>query len=114
MKHFVTLLAMVALLNLGVASYGVAGTVKKQPLQVQEMVALQEMQVADYQDIEDIEAGLKDGYGILVLLLVIGVGYLIVEQLNEDDDDESKRSPSSVAATATTTTPSSTDSTGTQ
>ena len=86
MKHFVTLLAMAALLNFSVAGYSVAGTVKKQPLQVQEMVALQEKQAADHQDIEDIEAGLKDGYGILVLLLVVGVGYLIYDQSKDNDD----------------------------
>ena len=85
MKHFVTLLAMVTLLNMSVAGYSIAGTVKKQPLQVQELVALQKKQAADHQDVEDIEAGLKDGYGILVLLLVVGVGYLIYDQANDDD-----------------------------
>ena len=89
MKHFVTILAMVTMLNLSVAGYGVAGTVKKQPLKVQEMVALQEMQTADYQDIKDIEAGLKDGYGILILLLVVGVGYLIYDQTKGEDSDNS-------------------------
>jgi hypothetical protein len=84
MKHFVTLLAMVTLLNLSVAGYSVAGTVKKQPLQVQEIVALQEKQAADHQDVEDIEAGLKGGYGILILLLVVGVGYLIYDQTQDD------------------------------
>ena len=95
MKHFVTLLAMVTLLNLSVAGYGIAGTVKKQPLQAQEMVALQVTKAADYQDIEDIEAGIKDGYGILILLLVVGVGYLIYQQVNDDDESSNSSSSSS-------------------
>ncbi len=89
MKHFVTLLAIATLLNLSVAGYSVAGPVKKQPLQVQELVALQEKQATDHQDIEGIEAGIKDGYGILIILLIVGVGYLIYDQINEDDDNES-------------------------
>jgi len=84
MKHFVTLLVIVTLLNLGVAGYAVAGPVEKQPLQIQEMVALQEKQAADHKDIEDIEAGIKDGYGILILLLVVGVGYLVYDQVQSD------------------------------
>ena len=47
------------------------------------------MQTADYQDIKDIEAGLKDGYGILILLLVVGVGYLIYDQTKGEDSDNS-------------------------
>ena len=105
MKHFVTLLAMVTLLNLSVAGYGIAGIVKKQPLQAQEMVALQVKQAADYQDIEDIEAGLQDGYGILFLLLVVGVGYLILQQMN--DDDESSSSSDSPSSSSSSDSPSS-------
>ncbi len=74
---------MVTLLNLSVAGYSIAGTVKKQPLQVQEIVALHEQQAADHQDIEDIEAGLKGGYGVLILLMVVGVGYLIYDQTQD-------------------------------
>lgn len=87
MKKIVAFLLILACLNLPVASYLQAGEVQKKPLQFDEMVALSQEQIQDYEETRNTEAGIANGYGLLTLALAVAVGYLVYEQVNDDDDD---------------------------
>lgn len=87
MKHIVTILALVALVNFTIAPYSVAGEVKRQPLQMQEMVELKIEEANDFDIVEETEAGIQNGYGIFALALAVAVGYVVSEQINDDDED---------------------------
>lgn len=86
MKKIVAFLLILACLNLPVAGYLHAGEVQKKPLKFEEMVALSQEQVQDYEETRDTEAGIANGYGILTLALAVAVGYLVYDQINDDDD----------------------------
>lgn len=83
MKKLLALILAVAVLGLNVAP---AGEVKKKPLKVEQAVELEERQEKDREQVKDTEAGIKNGYGILNMALIIGVGYLIYDRIENNDD----------------------------
>jgi len=87
MKKLVTLLLILAFVHLPVSGYLRAAEVQKKPLNLEEMVGLAREQVKDFEETKNTEAGIANGYGILTLALVIAVGYVVYEQIQDRDDD---------------------------
>lgn len=88
MKKFVALLSILALFSVTFAPYSAtAGEVKKQPLKLDEAMELYQEQSADFTQIQDTEAGIKNGYGILGLALIAVVAVVAIEQIEKDSDD---------------------------
>ena len=87
MKTFVAILSLFALMNLTVAKYATAGEVAKKPLNLQEMVELNNEQAQDFEAVKDTEAGIANGYGLFTLALAIGVGYLVYDEIQNEDED---------------------------
>ncbi|MGB3120000.1 MAG: hypothetical protein WBE58_14360 [Verrucomicrobiales bacterium] len=82
MKKLVALTLAVAVLGMNVAQ---AGEVKKKPLKVQQAVELQQKQDKDYEEVKTTEAGIKNGYGLMNMALIIGVGYLVYDRIENND-----------------------------
>jgi len=86
MKHVVTILALVALVNFTIAPYSVGGEVKRQPLQMQEMVELKQLEAEAFDVVEETEAGIANGYGLFTVALAVAVGYVVANQIDDDED----------------------------
>jgi len=74
MKHWIATLLAAALLFSSPGAY--AGSVEKKPLNLQEITMLAVEEELDKPTLEDTEAGLKSGSG-LIILLIIGVVILV-------------------------------------
>jgi hypothetical protein len=100
MKVFVTALSLFAFLNLTLLEYSTAGEVQKKPLDISEMVSLTKEQAVDFGEMQEVEAGLANGYGLLTLAFAIGVGYLISKELDKDDEKKDKSSSNNTGTTS--------------
>jgi hypothetical protein len=85
MKNFFTVICLLAFLNLTFAKFSFAGEVEKKPLNLQEMVVLNQEQAQDFQQTRETEAGMQNGYGILTLAMAVVIGYLVYDQIQEED-----------------------------
>lgn len=83
MKKFFTFFVLVTLANLSLASYSIGGEIKKQPLQLEEKIELTKQEAEDHPEVQHIAAGVASGYGIIQLAAILGVGYLVYDQLKD-------------------------------
>jgi len=88
MKSIITILALVAFINLSAIPFSVGGETKRQPLQLEEMVELKEKEASDFEVVKNVDAGASRGNGLVKLGLAIAAGYWIAEELDDDDDDD--------------------------
>ena len=85
MKKIFAILALIALANFNFTTLSIGGENKKQPLQLEEKMELTKQEAKDHPEVCYVVAGITNGYGIIVLAAVAGVGYIVYDQISDDD-----------------------------